>query len=293
MRLRRKTAAILDHTGKRAQLRCTAVTCTPRLCDSSVAASTMPIAIESSCIIDRAILYLKARTRTRQLKPHSRAASHFASWPINSPYGNCSSVTNVSGHRRLPGRDGDSSPTKTPAAPNRQITFCSAPDIFRQPPRPDLCTIVNRRTRSDRSSFSGTYSRPTALDSCGAASTLSCRNPESIWIFRFVGHVVSLVAVGGTGSQAESLKSLRFHSRSTAWACARRRALFRSASHAADRILHIFLSCGIVGLHTELFAIIHDRRSPQSQVQPGHDFAIVVVLVRRHSDRRIAECRDC
>src|ERR1700739_1046337 len=42
-------------------LRCTALTCTPRRCDSSKAASTMPIAIESSCILSR-ILYPLAET---------------------------------------------------------------------------------------------------------------------------------------------------------------------------------------------------------------------------------------
>src|SRR5579864_1064030 len=42
--------------------RCTALTCTPRRCDSSNAASTMPIAIESSCILSR-ILYPLAETR--------------------------------------------------------------------------------------------------------------------------------------------------------------------------------------------------------------------------------------
>src|SRR5438094_4452423 len=47
----------------------------------------------------------------------------------------------------------------------------------------------------------------------------------------------------------------------------------------ANRILHVLLALGIVILHANLFAVIHDCRATQSQVHAGHQFGDLVIVL--------------
>src|SRR5437868_720661 len=49
-------------------------------------------------------------------------------------------------------------------------------------------------------------------------------------------------------------------------------------SGAADGIFHIFFALGVVVLHADLFAVIHDRSAPKGEIEGAHEFRDGVVI---------------
>src|ERR1700686_2605004 len=56
-------------------------------------------------------------------------------------------------------------------------------------------------------------------------------------------------------------------------------AFFLRPSSLTNGIFYIFFSCGRSRLHSDLFAIVHDGSSSQSQVERSHHFGNLIIVL--------------
>src|ERR1700758_868655 len=102
---------------------------------------------------------------------------------------------------------------------------------------------------------------------------------DGIWILPFVRHIMRLVA-GGNRQPGLSLAEARMgriiplHGRAFAVP-----SLFLGPPRFSLWILHIFLARGVVVLHPDLFAVIHDGRAAQREIEASQHFRDLIIML--------------
>ena len=101
---------------------------------------------------------------------------------------------------------------------------------------------------------------------------------EVLRILRLSGNVVCLVArrnrqPGLMGAEARIFRVIPLHGRTLSVT-----SLVSGPAGSAFGIFHVLLPLGIVILHAKLFAVVHDGRAAQREVESGHQFRDVVVV---------------
>src|SRR6202035_8695 len=105
------------------------------------------------------------------------------------------------------------------------------------------------------------------------------RVQDGRWIFEFGGDVDSFVA-GRDGQPRYAAREtgvgavIPLHGRALAVS-----SFFLRPTYAANRILHIFLTRGIVVLHSNFFAVIHDWCAAKSQIKGPHQFSYSLIVL--------------
>src|SRR5215469_12146930 len=101
---------------------------------------------------------------------------------------------------------------------------------------------------------------------------------DRVRVFRFAGDVVRFVTgrngePRGRGAETRVGLVVPLHGRAFAVP-----AFFFRPTAAPDRIFHVIFTFGIVVLHATFFAVIHDGRAAQGEIEASHKFRDVVVI---------------
>ena len=111
------------------------------------------------------------------------------------------------------------------------------------------------------------------------SKNLLIEGKNRIWIFEFTRHIVGFET--GRNRQPGFLPAetgmgciVPLHGSSFTIS-----ALFLWPAQLANGILHVFLAFRVIVFHPNLFSVIHDRSSPERQIQPCHEFGNSVIVL--------------